>query len=324
MGTSDIVVVRDLFLSTSVPTTVRVVPSNGTQDPELFLVGSNPADSTTWVRSRGFALASSSTGGPGAAEQLSFTSGTDDWYGLVLTNKAGSGTYTIYTDTTAPTASVVIDGGAADTTDRTVSLAHSASDPETGVESMRVSVDGTLDTEPWVAYAVTSEVNLVGDTGTKTVRTQYRNTVGQISATASDSIMLDLRADLRTTVISDPPASRDRGTTFQVEDTVKNAGGTKASASITNFYLSSDKNFDATDVKFSAFRDVPALKKNKTSAGSTVVTVKNSTPLGKYFVLACSDSTNGIDEADEGNNCRASATKIQIKAAAPSVPGLLE
>ena len=97
----------------------------------------------------------------------------------MLANVAGAGSYTVYADTSAPTGSVVINDGDAKTKRKPVNLNHSAADAQTGVESMRVSVDGAMDTEPWVPFAGSSDVTLLGGDGTKTVRAQYRNFAGQ-------------------------------------------------------------------------------------------------------------------------------------------------
>jgi hypothetical protein len=95
MGWSNVVSVQDTFLTAGVPVTISVAPSNFGQDPELFLMGDDPANAATWVRGRPFALASSIAGGFGATETLTFTPTTSAWYGVVVVNKSGSGTYTL-------------------------------------------------------------------------------------------------------------------------------------------------------------------------------------------------------------------------------------
>jgi hypothetical protein len=56
---------------------------------------------------------------------------------------------------------------------------------------MRISTDGTFDSEPWVPYAATANVTLPSGDGVKTVWVQFRNNAGLVSATASDTITLD-------------------------------------------------------------------------------------------------------------------------------------
>ncbi len=85
---------------------------------------------------------------------------------------------------------MVINNGASKTKIRDVTLQHQVSDPQTGLDEMRVSVDGIMDTEPWVDFSAASEVTLPGGDGIKTVLTQYRNQAGQASASMSDTIRL--------------------------------------------------------------------------------------------------------------------------------------
>jgi len=42
------------------------------------------------------------------------------------------------------------------------------------------------------------------------------------------------------------------------------------------------------------------------------VTIPSSTPLGTYYVLSCADDLNAVTESDETNNCKASATTVQV------------
>lgn len=94
MGSGDVVAVRDMFLTRGVPTTIRVRPGNATQDAEAFLMRSTAA-SSTWVRSRAEAAVTASSRGPGGVESFTYTPPATGWYGLVVVNKAGSGTYTL-------------------------------------------------------------------------------------------------------------------------------------------------------------------------------------------------------------------------------------
>lgn len=324
MGGSDVVAVRELSLGSGSTVMIKVVPANGGQDPAAFVMASESGTSSTWIRSRSQAAAGASGQGAGASEQFSYTAPGGDVYGFVLANVAGSGTYTVYADTSAPTGSLAINSGDAKTKRRQVNLIHAAADNQTGVESMRVSVDGTMDSEPWVPFAGSSEVTLPGGDGTKTVRAQYRNFAGQDSAIVSDTIVLDRRPDLKTTKISNPPKSKVRGGTFKIVDTAKNVGTNDAAATISRFYLSLDKQFDGTDIVFADRRDVPQLEHGELSEGTTKVTVKSITPLGTYYVLGCADGTEGISEFNENNNCKASKKRVQIKPAAGVVPGPLE
>jgi hypothetical protein len=95
MATGNVVAVRDVNLTAGTPITLSVAPTMLNQDPELFLLGDDPANSATWVRPRSSAVATSSAAGPGTVEQITYTPTRSGWYGVVVVNKAGTGTYTL-------------------------------------------------------------------------------------------------------------------------------------------------------------------------------------------------------------------------------------
>ena len=92
-------------------------------------------------------------------------------------------------DTTPPTGTVQIDGGAATTSQTAVTLTLSATDDASGVAQMRFSNDGESYSAP-VAFATTSPWTLTGGDGDKTVYAQFQDAAGNWSATASDGIVL--------------------------------------------------------------------------------------------------------------------------------------
>ena len=57
---------------------------------------------------------------------------------------------------------------------------------------------------------------------------------------------------------------------------------------------------------------MPALTPGGDSTATVLVTIPGNTPLGSYFLLACADDTGLLLESDETDNCRASATKVQV------------
>ncbi|NQV07732.1 hypothetical protein HQ535_14395 [bacterium] len=107
----------------------------------------------------------------------------------MILHRTGNGSVQVYRDVTGPTVGLTIDAGAAITTDRPVSLAITASDPQTGIRRMRFSTDGTFDFEPWQAPSGSGTVTLpVGD-GIKQVWVQAENQAG-IRTNTSDTIRL--------------------------------------------------------------------------------------------------------------------------------------
>lgn len=94
-GNDDIVSVWDFCPGTpGGDVTLTATPSDSSQDAELFLMDSDPANPASGVVGRSGAAAASTSGGPGQPESLTFTP-QGNCYGVVLVNRAGSGTYTL-------------------------------------------------------------------------------------------------------------------------------------------------------------------------------------------------------------------------------------
>ena len=201
----DVIDVRDVFLTTGVQEFFRVVPAAGLN------VGVNLHESTatasTWVQGRPSYKIFADSAGAGGVEAFNYTPTSSSWHALVLTNTGGSGGATIYRDTTAPTgSSVVINGGDANTTSQNVNLALSATDANTGVMDMRISVDGVLDSEAFEPYATSKAVTLPAGVGAKTVIVQFRNNAGMAAAAVSDTINLIAVPGAPTVTSSTPSA----------------------------------------------------------------------------------------------------------------------
>jgi len=100
-------------------------------------------------------------------------------------------------DNVAPTVSrmVVIDNGGF-SANTVVTLEILASDSETGLKDMQIAVDGTLDSEPFVAFSSTTSVVLTGGDGVKTVAVRVRDAAGNLSTTLTDTTTLDTTAPI--------------------------------------------------------------------------------------------------------------------------------
>ena len=120
------------------------------------------------------------------------------------------------------------------------------------------------------------------------------------------------RPDLVETTLSAPPATIARGASFAVTDTVLNQGAVASGTSTTRYYLSADQIKDGNDRLLTGTRAVPALAAGATSSGTATVTVPSNMALGSYYLIACADNTTTVTESDETNNCRASATTVQV------------
>ena len=85
-----------------------------------------------------------------------------------------------------------------------------------------------------------------------------------------------------------------------------------AKASTTRYYLSLDTAKSSSDKLASGNRGLPGLAAGASSTGTVNITIPTTTALDSYYLLACADDTGVIVEADEGNNCIASATTITL------------
>ena len=130
-------------------------------------------------------------------------------------------------------------------------------------------------------------------------------------ATATATVTVT-RPDLVENTVSAPPATKARGTSFPVTDTVQNVGAVASGASATRYYLSLDTVKSAGDALLTGSRAVPGLAAGGSHSGTVTVTIPAATPLNTYFLLACADAPNTVVETDEANNCKASGTTVTI------------
>jgi len=94
-------------------------------------------------------------------------------------------------DTTPPTGAVTVAGGDAVVPTPDVVLGLTASDNGLGVESMRISDDGSFDTEPWEDFKAYRTWTLSNVTGLATVEVMFRDWAGNESAPVSDGVSVD-------------------------------------------------------------------------------------------------------------------------------------
>jgi hypothetical protein len=119
------------------------------------------------------------------------------------------------------------------------------------------------------------------------------------------------RPDLAEMTVSMSKRSVPRGATLRVTDVVRNAGRTTAPPSTTGYYLSRDRARGLSDVRLGS-RQVGGLQPGGTSRRSATVRVPSSVVLGFYHVLACADDRYRVRESVELNNCRGSATQLDV------------
>jgi CARDB len=116
--------------------------------------------------------------------------------------------------------------------------------------------------------------------------------------------------DLRETSVSNPPSAVKIGGSFSVTDVAKNQGLTSAGASVTRYYLSTDRLKSSGDTLLSGSRSVATLLAGQSSTGTVSVTIPSGAAAGIYFLLACADDTKLVSETNETNNCIASTNTV--------------
>ena len=133
---------------------------------------------------------------------------------VVQNNNGGSGTYTLYRDTVAPTGTINVNSGATYTNNPNVTLNLSATNATAGdpVSDMRFSNDG-VNYGAWVPYNTSAGYTLPSGDGSKTVFVEFRNGAGAISAAASHSIILDTTPPVITSAPAPSFESGQIGTT---------------------------------------------------------------------------------------------------------------
>jgi len=108
--------------------------------------------------------------------------------------------------------------------------------------------------------------------------------------------------DLRITAIQAPPTTLVRGTTFSLSATARNEGDERADSGFTVRYQLQNQATGA--LVLLGTRTVPAnLIAGSSSSASATLTVPQTTVAGTYRVRVCADSTGGVPESDESDNC---------------------
>ncbi len=199
MGASNVIRVYDMSDATGTTYYLGLRPSAGNTSSYRISAhlngngtyqGSNAASATSGNVAAGSpAFATLSTGAsPAGFDAL-----------VVQNNNGGSGSYTLYRDSSAPTGTISVNSGAAYTRSTSVTLNVSATNPTAGdpVSDMRFSNDG-ITFGPWVSYAANVPYTLPSGDGSKTVFVEFRNGAGAVSAPASHSITVDLTAPVVT------------------------------------------------------------------------------------------------------------------------------
>ena len=130
--------------------------------------------------------------------------------------------------------------------------------------------------------------------------------------TAATNVQITRLTDLAAVTVSDPPPSASAGSSFSVTDSTRNLAAVAAPASTTRYRLSRDTTISASDPLLTGSRAVPALTNTGPNTGTVTVTVPTSVAAATYYLAACADDPNAIEELDETNNCALSPETFQV------------
>jgi hypothetical protein len=118
--------------------------------------------------------------------------------------------------------------------------------------------------------------------------------------------------DLRVKRVSDPPGSVQPGDRFAAESNVKNVGDAAIGATKGRYYLSLNGSKGGSDIKLDGSPRAPGLDAGESAEKSSTVEIPADAPAGSYLLVSCADDPSRRREADEKNNCRASADRTSL------------
>jgi hypothetical protein len=214
MGTSNVIRVYDMFDSTGTAYHLGLRPAAGNTSNYRISVHLNGNGTYQGAPNESATSGNVVPGTPALTSVNTGASPTGFDALVVQNNNGGSGSYTLYRDTVAPSGTVSIDGGAVSTKSTALQLGLSASNPTAGdpVSDMAFSVDGGA-YGAFRPFSTSASVNVAATEGTHTVSVEYRNGAGAVSAAATDTIYLVQSAP---TVTSLTPASGITGSTVTI------------------------------------------------------------------------------------------------------------
>ncbi len=117
--------------------------------------------------------------------------------------------------------------------------------------------------------------------------------------------------DLKPDLVAVSVAASVSGRTVTVTETVRNDGPVATPAFGVDIRLSTDTSIGGSDPLL-VQRGVPALAPGASSAAATVIVAPSSVPAGSYYVGIFADALGLVPESAEGNNKKATASKVTI------------
>jgi hypothetical protein len=133
------------------------------------------------------------------------------------------------------------------------------------------------------------------------------------SATVSYTVAAPVAGpDLVVAALTLSTARIQRGHDVRVDVTTRNQGTARSGESSTRFYLAAGPVRTPQSLLLHERQEVPALAPGSGARWVDSVEIDDRTPPGTYYVVACADDRGDVAESDESNNCRASATPIEV------------
>jgi hypothetical protein len=112
------------------------------------------------------------------------------------------------------------------------------------------------------------------------------------------------KPDLIVPFVTPSPLTTKGGRIVYVYDQTLNFGGPSSVASVTRYYVSTQYPVAPADATILGARSIGPLEPNEqSSAAQQMFAMPERLPYGDYYVTACADADNQIDEANEDNNC---------------------
>lgn len=316
---------RDAAGNVSLPTFDTITLDSENPDGSILI-----DDGAGYATTQGVTLTLDATDNIGPIAQMrvsednTFTGVSFEAYGATksFTLSSGDGTKTVYVeykddagnvsavssdsitlDETNPgSLSITINAGALDTNDRNVDLTLSASDATSGVEDMMISESASFAGAAWEDFSSPTTVALSETNGTKTLYFKVRDAAGNVSATESDTILLDTTPPTGSVVVQ-AGASYVNGTTVTVT-----IAGTDEESVLSEMMVSNASNFagaswepfattkswtlttgDGTKTVYVKFRD--SLSNTSTAVTDSVV-LDTTAPTGSVVINDGSSSTS--------------------------------
>ncbi len=115
------------------------------------------------------------------------------------------------------------------------------------------------------------------------------------------------------------------GRIVYVHDQTLNVGGPSSVASVTRYYVSTQHPVAPPNATILGERSIGPLEPNEqSSAAQQMFTMPDRLPYGDYYVTACADADNQIDEANEDNNCTTAKWGIRYLSIPDAPHGCIE